>query len=497
MITRVTDNIKFNMITNNLFNVSSDYGTLMEKLSTQKNINRPSDDPIGINDILDFRVVTASIEQYKTNITDSDIWLNLSEANISGLRKIADQAKAIAIEESGASGSPETRKTSAETLKALIDEALSLLNAQNGDNYIFAGSATDVQPFSNTYSAASRSTSAATTNTYAGTLTTGGTYIPTENQSYVVRFVGAGTLGTATYQISADGGETWGATATLAASGIISNIGGASVDIDLTFSAGTFAVNDTFTVNATAAGFYHGNNDDLYAVVGKNNDMIYNITGAEAFTGRFAEASVVGPGAITGDHTIELTYNESTANWSVTSSTSVVNISSQTAQALTISGAGLGSDVTVNLTGTWSQNDTITLSLTDGTTTGKKIPATFKGTGNIDLLATLNALKNALDLPEADQDQAVALITAQVDNLVKVETQMLQYETQAGAKMKSLKVTSGNHDSINLQITNMLADIENADLTKLITQFQMKQIAMQASYNMASQIGKMTIMDYI
>ena len=50
---------------------------------------------------------------------------------------------------------------------------------------------------------------------------------------------------------------------------------------------------------------------------------------------------------------------------------------------------------------------------------------------------------------------------------------------------------------MNLQITNMLADIENADLTKLITEFQMKQIAMQASYSMASQIGKLTILDYI
>jgi len=93
--------------------------------------------------------------------------------------------------------------------------------------------------------------------------------------------------------------------------------------------------------------------------------------------------------------------------------------------------------------------------------------------------------------------RAERLIATQVDNLRNIETKALQFETQAGAKMNSLETSRNNHDATDLQITNMLADIETADLTKLIMEFQMKQIAMQASYSMASQIGKMTIMDYI
>jgi len=43
----------------------------------------------------------------------------------------------------------------------------------------------------------------------------------------------------------------------------------------------------------------------------------------------------------------------------------------------------------------------------------------------------------------------------------------------------------------------MKSDIEDADLDKLIISYRMEQIALEASYNLAAQIGKMTILDYL
>jgi len=90
MINRITETIKYNMITNNLFEISGKYGELMEKLSTQKAINRPSDDPIGTNDILDFRTARTTLAQYQTNIADAEIWLKMTDTNLSGLYKAND-----------------------------------------------------------------------------------------------------------------------------------------------------------------------------------------------------------------------------------------------------------------------------------------------------------------------------------------------------------------------------------------------------------------------
>lgn len=295
MIHRVTENIKYNMLTNNMLNIQREYSDLMEKLSTQKMINRPSDDPVGTNDILDARSAINAIEQYKTNITDADISLSMTETALSSVKKIVADALSIAISEAS-TGAPETMAISAQTVSSLIGEALSLMNTKNGDGFLFAGSNTDTQPY--------------------------------------------------TYD------------------------------------------------SATGVSTYSGNSDRMNVLIGNNNVFVYNINGDEAFA----------------------------------------------------------------------------------------------GTGVLD---ALNALKDALDLND------MTLVSDQIAPLQALENQVLQAETLAGAKMSSLELTRSNHEKLKLEITNMLADVENANLEKLITAFQMKQIAMQASYNMAAKIGEMTIMDYI
>ena len=101
------------------------------------------------------------------------------------------------------------------------------------------------------------------------------------------------------------------------------------------------------------------------------------------------------------------------------------------------------------------------------------------------------------DLKTALQNNDAEGIRAQIDTLKNAQTQVTQYQASCGSKINSLDTTKSNHEDLDLQITNMMSAVEDADVTKLITDFQMKQIAMQASYNMAAQIGKMTILDYL
>ena len=491
MINRVTETIKFNMMTNNMFNIQREYGELMEKLSTQKTINRPSDDPIGTNDILDSRTAINAIQQYKTNITDADISLSITETALSSIRKVIADAVAIAISETG-SGAEETMDISAATVSALIDEALSLMNTKNGDSYLFAGSSTDMQPFSTTYRSASIGTAvSATTNAFNGTVASGGTYSGAENKSYAIQIVTGGTLATAQYQISQDGGRTWGVTQT-DLSAVNTPLGDG---ITMTFTSGTvdLAVGDFFTISGNMGGYYNGNDDNMTVLIGKNNMLAYNITGPDAFVGNSASATVATGGILLSDDTIVLTRGAS--NWSLTSNTNypAMNIIlPQTAGTINIDADGdTDVDITLSLSGEWNPDDTATFTITGSPTAPALSAVSVQGTGTVDLLGTLITLKDALSAHNMD------LIGAQIERLQTLETQVLQSETLTGAKRSSLQLASSNHDTFNLQITNMLADIENADLTKLITAFQMKQIAMQASYSMASKIGEMTIMDYI
>ncbi len=722
MINRVTESMKFNTITNNLFNVQGQSAELMEKLSTQKMINRPSDNPIGAGNVLNYRSVMASIEQYQTNISNAKTWLSMTDTNLSGIKDIVARAKDIAVSQSSAVASAETMNASAAVLSSLIGDALSLLNAKQGDSYLFSGSRTDVAPFVTTPAVASigdvsaaatnlfggtatsggaftgtedksyavkivtggafgtatyrisddggktwsdapqtvpasgivslgdgvtmtfaggppalaandlftvkvsfvpviGSAAAATANVFNGTVSSGGVYTGTENKTYAVKIAGGGTLAASTYQVSADGGKTWGVlqnfppqvlrgdvantaggspitaatvwdaidganvqdgttidisgfnhngiavgpdtytiadastetvqdlldqietsfggtvTATIDTAGRITvtdNASGASQlamslavtnqpggslnlgavtamtttsvnlgdGITMTFNdsgSAQLTTNDIFTVNGYAVGYYRGNDDSLTMQVGKNNDFIYNITGSGAFTanrGPVASATIDNAGALTLEDTITLTRGDSVGSWSITNHEQYPNmvITSSSATEIKINADGAaGADITISLSGEWQKGNTASFTIIEGGTPPTPVisPVTVSGPGTVDLMKTLNTLKEALEAHD------VTAVAAQIDVLINVQSQVLQKQTETGAKMNSLDLTSNNHKAFNEQITAMKSGIEDVDLAKLITAFQMKEIAMQASYNMASQIGKMTIMNYI
>ncbi len=398
MITRVTDQMKYALLTNNLFNVQNQYNDLMNQLSTEKRINRPSDDPLGMNRVMDYRTSLASIDQYQKNIDDSTSWLNITESKLTSVNDILVKIQETTVSQGSDTASAATRRDAATALQPLIDELLSLANSKIGDRYIFAGTRTDTKPFAaETGVYTGGPAAAAGGNTYTGDATASGTYTGAANATYVVKIAAAGDLNAATYRISADGGKTWGAESAVGdmSTGTISLGDGLS----LTFDAGTFGAGDVFSVQAFVSGQYRGNGEELAANIGKDNTFSYGISGEAVFTD--------------------------------------------------------------------------------------------KGNGEVDIFKTLNDLKTALEGNNADG------IRSQLDNLKKAQQQVTRYTAQCGTRTNSLEVTKNNYDALKTSITGLMSNIEDADITQLITDFNMKAVALQASYSMAAQIGKISILDFL
>jgi flagellin-like hook-associated protein FlgL len=163
-----------------------------------------------------------------------------------------------------------------------------------------------------------------------------------------------------------------------------------------------------------------------------------------------------------------------------------------TPTTVTIDADGTGTDViTLSLSGNWSANDTASFSITGGTPGTVGSAVTVQGPGTVDLLTTLNALKTAL------QNHDTSAVSAQIDNLSDIQTQVLEKQTEGGSKSDSLNLTSSNLKSLNDQITTMKSNVEDIDQAKIIMSFQMEAIALQASYELAAQIGKLSIVNYL
>ncbi|MCX5845004.1 MAG: flagellar hook-associated protein FlgL [Deltaproteobacteria bacterium] len=396
MITRVTDNMKFDMLNNSISNTQTQYSELMEKLATEKQVNKPSDDPLGMGKILDYRAVKSYTSHYEKRVEESKSWIDLTESKLSSVNDILNQIRETAISQSSATASESTRQIAADSLQPLIDQLRSLANSKFGDRYLFSGTKTDTEPFSATESAARIDAPVnASGNTYTGTVSEAGTYTGATNKTYVVKIVAGGTLGSATYQVSSDSGKTWVGVPTVLASG--SNTLGDG--ISLTFPPGTFAANDSFSVNAYAPGYYNGNGEELSVEVGKDVAINYSITGEAAFTAR--------------------------------------------------------------------------------------------GSGTVDIFKTLNDLKTALQNNDAEG------IRNQLDPLQEAGDQITRYTAKCGTRVNSLDISDTVLKDLDTRLTGLTSNIEDADVVALMTAFKMKEIALQACYEMAGNLGNISIINFI
>jgi flagellar hook-associated protein 3 FlgL len=123
-------------------------GRLQEQITTGAVVNRPSDDPITSRQLLDLESRLEGGEQYLSNITKGNLWLNMSETALEGMINVITEARKTAGTIGGGSSDSTVRKNAAAQLTELKKQLVDMGNTQLGDQYLFAGFKTDTAPFS-------------------------------------------------------------------------------------------------------------------------------------------------------------------------------------------------------------------------------------------------------------------------------------------------------------------------------------------------------------
>lgn len=145
MITRISDNARFDTIAGNISNLQDSMSRASDQLATLKKINRPSDDPEGTTIALNLRSAGASIEQHKENIIGGETWLKVTGLNLNSINDLLMLAQGLAQNAEVASASDRT--AAADSLQNFSDQILSFANAKLNGRYMFSGSKTDAKPF--------------------------------------------------------------------------------------------------------------------------------------------------------------------------------------------------------------------------------------------------------------------------------------------------------------------------------------------------------------
>lgn len=144
---RVSQKLMTDMATANLLQRTQDLYKTHNRISSGKRINRPSDDPIGMNKVLDYRQTLCAIEQYQRNIGRGMDQLRLTDNTLGELDNLLIRAKELAVYQATETSTEHSRKIAAQEVEQIRGQMLKLANTRLGADYIFAGHKTQEAPF--------------------------------------------------------------------------------------------------------------------------------------------------------------------------------------------------------------------------------------------------------------------------------------------------------------------------------------------------------------
>ena len=147
MTSRITNSMLSRSVLADLNEVSQRLAKTQRKLSTGREITRPSDDPYGTSRALTMRASLESSRQYQRNVNEAIGWQDVTDVALSKMTDTVHRVRELVIK--GASDS--SGQTARDAIAAEIDQLAEALkqeaNASYSGRYVFSGTATDVRPY--------------------------------------------------------------------------------------------------------------------------------------------------------------------------------------------------------------------------------------------------------------------------------------------------------------------------------------------------------------
>lgn len=134
---------------NSILNQQSQLNHIQQELSTGRSIVTPSDNPAGAAQALGLQSAIDTNSQYQSNGNAATASLNLEQSTLTQAINVLQSVRTLTLQGNNGTQSNQSRASIATQVNQELKQLLSLSNTQDSNgNYIFAGSKTNTQPFS-------------------------------------------------------------------------------------------------------------------------------------------------------------------------------------------------------------------------------------------------------------------------------------------------------------------------------------------------------------
>lgn len=120
-----------------------------QQLSSGKRVQNPADDPTAATRVISLNETLSITNQYQSNIISARNRLEAEETVLVSAGDILQRARELAVGSLNGSKNANSRAATAQEIRQLADEMLSLSNRKDGNGaYLFSGSRDQTRPFS-------------------------------------------------------------------------------------------------------------------------------------------------------------------------------------------------------------------------------------------------------------------------------------------------------------------------------------------------------------
>ncbi|UHA75708.1 flagellar hook-associated protein FlgL [Paenibacillus sp. 481] len=144
---RITQSMMSSTMMKNLQNNFHRLDKYQEQLMTNRQLNRPSDNPVGVASALHYRAEISSTTQFEENTQDAESWLKYTDTVMNETTQIMQKLSELAVQGGTDTVPPDARKNIAQEVSQLYDHLVSLGNAQFKGKHIFNGQRIEQPPY--------------------------------------------------------------------------------------------------------------------------------------------------------------------------------------------------------------------------------------------------------------------------------------------------------------------------------------------------------------
>lgn len=143
---RITNNMIMKNTKLNINNNKQNVNTLNNQMSTQKKINKPSEDPVIAIRALRLRSSLSQINQYyEKNIPDAQSWMEVTETALTNMRKVLTDIHTQCVNGATDTLAEDDRDTILNQIQALADQVYAEGNADYAGRTVFTGYKTNTR----------------------------------------------------------------------------------------------------------------------------------------------------------------------------------------------------------------------------------------------------------------------------------------------------------------------------------------------------------------